>query len=130
MNQDTASATPCHGYAARDAGSPLQPHSFTRRALRPDDVRIEIRYCGVCHGDAAVSGTLNPDLRHSAAIGDAATIKDVVIDGALEHNGMVSFRQVVNQADAEAIRQYLLKRANEDKALEGRATARPAPRGA
>ena len=51
MNQDTASATPCHGYAARDAESPLQPHSFTRRALRPDDVRIEIRYCGVCHSD-------------------------------------------------------------------------------
>ena len=51
MNQDTASATPCHGYAARDAESPLRPHSFTRRALRPDDVRIEIRYCGVCHTD-------------------------------------------------------------------------------
>jgi uncharacterized zinc-type alcohol dehydrogenase-like protein len=51
MIQETASATPCHGYAARDAGSPLQPHSFTRRALRRDDVRIEIRYCGVCHTD-------------------------------------------------------------------------------
>jgi alcohol dehydrogenase (cytochrome c)/quinohemoprotein ethanol dehydrogenase len=43
---------------------------------------------------------------------------------------MVSFMQVVNQADAEAIRQYVLKRANEDKALESRTAARPAPRGA
>jgi alcohol dehydrogenase (NADP+) len=50
MNQDAA-ATPCRGYAAPDAASALQPYSFTRRALRPDDVRIEIRYCGVCHSD-------------------------------------------------------------------------------
>jgi len=55
-------------------------------------------------------------------------VRSVVIDGALEHNGMVSFMQVVSIADAEAIRQYVLKRANEDKALESRATARPAPR--
>ena len=46
-----AVATPCLGYAAADAASPLQPFSFSRRALRPDDVRIEIRYCGVCHSD-------------------------------------------------------------------------------
>jgi quinohemoprotein ethanol dehydrogenase len=31
---------------------------------------------------------------------------------------MVSFKRVVTAADAEAIRQYLIKRANEDKALE------------
>ena len=51
MSQPPVSATPCHGYAARDAASPLAPHTFTRRALRPDDVSIEIRYCGVCHSD-------------------------------------------------------------------------------
>ena len=33
------------------------------------------RYCGVCHGDAAVSGTLNPDLRHSPAIGSADAVQ-------------------------------------------------------
>ena len=51
MTNALVEASPCHGYAARDAGSPLAPHSFTRRALRPDDVRIDIRYCGVCHSD-------------------------------------------------------------------------------
>ena len=51
MIQTTTDATPCDGYAAHDAASPLRPHSFTRRALRPDDVRIEIQYCGVCHSD-------------------------------------------------------------------------------
>ena len=43
---------------------------------------------------------------------------------------MVSFKEVVTAADAEAIRQYVLKRANEDKALESRTAARPAPRAA
>jgi uncharacterized zinc-type alcohol dehydrogenase-like protein len=39
------------GYCAPDAHSPLRPFAFERRALRPEDVRIEIRYCGVCHTD-------------------------------------------------------------------------------
>ncbi|HRD47144.1 MAG TPA: NAD(P)-dependent alcohol dehydrogenase [Caulobacter sp.] len=39
------------GYAAQDAASPLAAFHFERRALRPDDVRIDILYCGVCHSD-------------------------------------------------------------------------------
>lgn len=39
------------GYAALNAQSPLAPFSFDRRSLRPDDVAIEILYCGVCHSD-------------------------------------------------------------------------------
>jgi len=39
------------GYSAKDSSSPLAPFSFERRALRPDDVRIDILYCGVCHSD-------------------------------------------------------------------------------
>ncbi|WP_284124300.1 PQQ-dependent dehydrogenase, methanol/ethanol family [Parerythrobacter aestuarii] len=77
------------------------------------------RYCSVCHGDAAVAGALNPDLRHSATLGSSDAIKAIVIDGALQHNGMVSFAKALQAGDAEAIRQYLIKRANEDKALEG-----------
>lgn len=77
------------------------------------------RYCSVCHGDAAVAGVVNPDLRHSGALNSAESIKAIVIDGALKHNGMVSFASALKAEDAEAIRQYLIKRANEDKALEG-----------
>jgi alcohol dehydrogenase (NADP+) len=40
-----------HGYAAHDAESPLIPYSFERREPRPNDVVIEIAYCGVCHSD-------------------------------------------------------------------------------
>ena len=38
-------------YAAHDATGPLGPHAFTRRAVRPQDIQIEILYCGVCHSD-------------------------------------------------------------------------------
>ncbi|MBU3079159.1 NAD(P)-dependent alcohol dehydrogenase [Sphingomonas quercus] len=39
------------GYAAQSSETPLAPFSFERRDLRPNDVRIAIRYCGVCHSD-------------------------------------------------------------------------------
>jgi uncharacterized zinc-type alcohol dehydrogenase-like protein len=39
------------GYAARSAESPLAPFPFERRALRPNDVAMEILYCGICHTD-------------------------------------------------------------------------------
>lgn len=38
-------------YAAQSETSGLAPFEFDRRELRPDDVRIEIDYCGVCHTD-------------------------------------------------------------------------------
>ena len=75
------------------------------------------RYCQPCHGDAAVAGALNPDLRRSAMLNASSAIKAVVIDGVLNHNGMVSFKAALSTDDAESIRQYLIKRANEDKAL-------------
>ena len=39
------------GYAAQSATSPLAPFSFERRELRPNDVAMEILYCGICHSD-------------------------------------------------------------------------------
>jgi alcohol dehydrogenase (NADP+) len=38
-------------YAAHSAKSGLAPFSIPRRELRPDDVQIDILYCGVCHSD-------------------------------------------------------------------------------
>jgi uncharacterized zinc-type alcohol dehydrogenase-like protein len=40
-----------YAYAAESAQSPLAPFEFERRATGPNDVRIEILYCGVCHSD-------------------------------------------------------------------------------
>ncbi|ADM96479.1 NAD(P)-dependent alcohol dehydrogenase [Dickeya dadantii] len=39
------------GYAAQSSAAPLAPFHFTRRTPRPDDVVVEILYCGVCHSD-------------------------------------------------------------------------------
>jgi len=39
------------GYAAQNATAPVAPHTFERRDPRPDDVAIDILYCGVCHSD-------------------------------------------------------------------------------
>jgi uncharacterized zinc-type alcohol dehydrogenase-like protein len=39
------------GYAAQSATSPLSRFAFDRRDLRPNDVAMEILYCGICHTD-------------------------------------------------------------------------------
>lgn len=41
----------CTGYGLEDAAAPLTPISFHRRDPRPDDVAIEILFCGVCNAD-------------------------------------------------------------------------------
>jgi uncharacterized zinc-type alcohol dehydrogenase-like protein len=38
-------------YAAVDEHSPLAPYEIERRDPGPDDVRIQILFCGVCHSD-------------------------------------------------------------------------------
>ena len=38
-------------YAAQDAMSVLAPFSIERRDVGPDDVQIDILFCGVCHSD-------------------------------------------------------------------------------
>ncbi|MEA9904724.1 NAD(P)-dependent alcohol dehydrogenase [Xanthomonas campestris pv. raphani] len=40
-----------HAYAAQTADQLLAPFVFERRAPGPDDVQIDIAYCGVCHSD-------------------------------------------------------------------------------
>jgi uncharacterized zinc-type alcohol dehydrogenase-like protein len=48
---EVAMPSHAHAYAARGADTPLAPFDFERRDLQPDDVAIEILYCGVCHSD-------------------------------------------------------------------------------
>ena len=54
---------PASSYAAFDPQSPLKYWDFERRDLRPDDVEIEILFCGVCHSDLHAArdewGTMN-----------------------------------------------------------------------
>lgn len=55
MSTTLVAATPAKtktaAYGATSAKSPLAPFSFTRREPLPQDVQLEILYCGVCHSD-------------------------------------------------------------------------------
>jgi quinohemoprotein ethanol dehydrogenase len=111
------------------ASAQLPPESpVPRRPLDPpvttgtpeqiaDGARQYGRFCGGCHGDAAFGSTVLPDLRRSALIADSQAWASVVHDGALRDQGMVSFANVLSAPQIEAIRHYVIKRANEDKAL-------------
>ena len=48
---ETGKAHPAKAYGAQSAASALAPVSIRRRAPRPQDVQIDILYCGVCHSD-------------------------------------------------------------------------------
>ncbi len=74
--------------------------------------------CSFCHGDSGAAGGLNPDLRHSAALSNPQLWQDIVHDGVLSNNGMVGWSKNFNRDQIESIRHYIIKRANEDKALE------------
>jgi uncharacterized zinc-type alcohol dehydrogenase-like protein len=46
-----STTTTAHAYGAPAAAAPLEPVQIERRALGPKDVRIDIKYCGICHSD-------------------------------------------------------------------------------
>ncbi len=70
--------------------------------------------CFMCHGDGAVSGGVLPDLRRIAPEKHAIW-KSIVVDGAFAKLGMPKFQGTLSEADAEDIRQYVIKRAHETR---------------
>ena len=75
-------------------------------------------YCSVCHGDAAVSGGVLPDLRLSPITRDPKAWDSIVRGGERVARGMVSFAAEVSAEDAEKVRAYVIHRAHEDQKLE------------
>ncbi len=71
------------------------------------------RYCAICHGVAAVSGGILPDLRQSAMISNAQAFNGVVIGGALLDKGMAGWSEVLSDEDAEAVRAFIVAMANQ-----------------
>lgn len=67
------------GYAAQSAETPLAPFAFERRELRPNDVRVDILYCGVCHSDLHTArsewpGTVYPSVPGHEIVGRVAAV--------------------------------------------------------
>lgn len=101
---------------------PLDPPGLTAAAdAVQGGAQLYGRYCTVCHGDAAVQasgrGGIIPDLRYSGTLSSAENWQMIVHGGALKDNGMVSFAPVMSKGEIDSIRQYVIARANEDKAL-------------
>ncbi|HWU02415.1 MAG TPA: PQQ-binding-like beta-propeller repeat protein, partial [Novosphingobium sp.] len=100
------------------ANLPLDPPAnFGSAAQVAQGANSYARFCATCHGDAAVSGGVNPDLRHSGALGSDKVWQAIVHDGGLAAAGMVGWAKVMSPAQIEAIRSYVVSRANEDKKL-------------
>jgi alcohol dehydrogenase (cytochrome c)/quinohemoprotein ethanol dehydrogenase len=62
-----------------------------------------------------VGGGVVPDLRASNFLGNDF-FYEIVLNGAMKDAGMAPFKAVLDQKDAAAIRAYIIKRANDDKA--------------
>ena len=63
--------------------------------------------CAACHGSAAISSGVLPDLRRSGALSDKATWQGIVHDGQLESRGMIGFAKYFTPAEIENIRAYV-----------------------
>ncbi|HTQ99428.1 MAG TPA: PQQ-dependent dehydrogenase, methanol/ethanol family [Candidatus Acidoferrum sp.] len=72
--------------------------------------------CIMCHETAYGNRGLFPDIRYSPMLNSAEAFKSVVLGGVLESKGMVSFKQRFGDKEAEAIRAYMVQRANQAKA--------------
>lgn len=89
-----------------------QAAPFGDAAMLDRGLKLFSRNCMVCHGPMAISSGILPDLRWSPISGNADSWNQIVINGALAQNGMVSFRRVLSADDAEAIRAYVVQQAN------------------
>ncbi|HEX3837193.1 MAG TPA: PQQ-dependent dehydrogenase, methanol/ethanol family [Steroidobacteraceae bacterium] len=82
-------------------------------------------HCAVCHETAYANRGAFPDLRYSPAIDTADVMRTIVLDGAMQSGGMASFKGKVSPAELEAIRAYLIERANQAKAAVAAGSTRP-----
>ncbi len=66
-------------YGAYAGDKPLEPIDITRRAPGPDDVQIDIAYCGVCHSDlhqvrSEWAGTVYPCVPGHEIVGHVSAV--------------------------------------------------------
>jgi alcohol dehydrogenase (cytochrome c)/quinohemoprotein ethanol dehydrogenase len=87
------------------------PPAFGSQAQLAHGAQLYDRFCGTCHGAEVQSSGMFPDLRYSGALQNVDQFQTIVLGGALQQNGMVSFKAAVSPGDAEDIRAYIVGRA-------------------
>lgn len=70
-------------------------------------------HCAMCHDPPAANRSVFPDLRYAPSLHGAEVFASIVLDGALQANGMASFRDRLTAEEVEAIRAYLIERAHQ-----------------
>jgi outer membrane protein assembly factor BamB len=111
-------------YAFKLGGSAPKPEIPIRRIPTPKPptlattadeyargTRLYEGFCLTCHGLAAISGGVLPDLRKSGRLQDAALWKRAIVDGDLASLGMPRFGKYVSARDAELVRAYVARQA-------------------
>jgi glucose dehydrogenase/mono/diheme cytochrome c family protein len=83
--------------------------------------------CAACHGATAVpgQGAIAPDLRYSALLNMRGSWNGAVRDGDRAQRGMPGFKAALTEEQTDAILAYVIKRANDEKAAQEAAAARP-----
>jgi uncharacterized zinc-type alcohol dehydrogenase-like protein len=70
-------------YGASSSQSPIEPLNIQRRDLRPNDVHVEILYCGICHSDIHTvrsewAGTVYPVVPGHEIVGKVKAVGSAV----------------------------------------------------
>jgi alcohol dehydrogenase (cytochrome c)/quinohemoprotein ethanol dehydrogenase len=91
------------------------PENFGDAALLAKGETNYNEHCSSCHGNNGRVSSLFPDLKYAAALNSPELFKAIVIDGIMQNNGMVSFKEHLSTDDAESIRAYVVSLANEAK---------------
>ncbi len=106
---------------------PVQP--FTERPLNPPPATAPAKvvdagraayshYCAACHGEnGQTRGASFPDLTRTPLLYTQEGFDQVVLKGVLSDKGMASFAVALKPADTQAIRAYIIARANELKSM-------------
>ena len=108
------------GTVTLPAPPPLASMTLDPPPMPTDEASIERgellyeRHCNSCHGGAAASGGLLPDLRYSANLRGNGW-DGIVLDGALESNGMVRFGDIMSREDSADVRNYVIMRAHQTR---------------
>jgi mono/diheme cytochrome c family protein len=92
------------------------PSTASREVIERGHQRFADR-CAICHEPPSASRAVFPDLRYSPTLRSAEAFSAIVIGGALQANGMASFRNQLSEAEVQAIRAYVIARANDAKVI-------------
>lgn len=84
---------------------PLGADAYTRAGL------LYERSCSACHGVAAITGGVLPDLRRSARLQDSVARRSAVVGGELAALDMPRFERHLGPDEPELLRAYVAKQA-------------------